>query len=206
LVGFVGLAILVLPGDRPEDAPLWGLLLLIAAAVFWASGSFYAKKLPLPDDLLVWTAWEMLIGGAAMIAVGLVAGEASGLDVGTFSADSWIALAYLIVVGSLVAFSAYAWLLRHVPISTVATYAYVNPVIAIFLGWAILSEEITATMIAGALAIVMSVAAVVRREGEVEMATEPAGRPSRFPRRTGGSAPARAAGSAVPTRTPTPRA
>ena len=210
LLGFAGLALLVLPGDRPEDAPLWGLLLLIAAAVSWASGSFYAKKLPLPDDLLVWTAWQMLLGGAAMVAVGLVAGEAAGLDPAAFSADSWLAFLYLIVVGSLIAFSAYAWLLRHVPISTVATYAYVNPVIALFLGWAILEEEITPAMVAATAAIVLSVWAVVRREGEVEAppepATERAARTPRFLRPSAGSGDGRAAGRAGPPRTPTPRA
>ena len=77
-----------------------------------------------------------------------------------------IAFSYLIVVGSLFAFTAYAWLLQHAPISLVATYAYVNPMIAIFLGWAILDEEITFTIVAGALAIVLSVATVVRREAD----------------------------------------
>jgi drug/metabolite transporter (DMT)-like permease len=99
-----------------------------------------------------------------MIVVGLIAGEAGAVEPARFSADSLIAFAYLIVIGSLVAFTAYVWLLRNVPISTVATYAYVNPVIAVLLGWAILEEEVTAATIAAAGLIVLSVASVVRRE------------------------------------------
>jgi drug/metabolite transporter (DMT)-like permease len=164
VLGFAGLAVLVLPGDRPGDAPLWGVLLIVAASISWAAGSFYSKRTPLPEDALVSTAWQMLLGGAGMVLVGLVAGEAGGLDPAAFSAESIAAFSYLIVAGSLLAFTAYVWLLKNAPISTVATYAYVNPVIAILLGWAILSEEITLTVVVGAAAIVVSVAAVVRRE------------------------------------------
>ncbi|HEY1357804.1 MAG TPA: EamA family transporter [Thermoleophilaceae bacterium] len=164
LVGFTGLAILVLPGHRPGGAPLWGVLVCVAAAVSWATGSFYARRLPLPDDAFASTAWQMLLGGAMMVAVGLVAGEGGDVHPGRFSLDSVLALIYLITIGGLLAYTAYNWLLKNAPISTVATYAYVNPVIAIVLGWAILSEEVTSTVIVGATAIVLSVAAVVRTE------------------------------------------
>ena len=169
VLGFTGLALLVLPGDRPGDAPLWGVLVCIAASVSWASGSFFSRRLPQPRDALASTAWQMLLGGAAMVAVGLAAGEAGEVHPAAFSSDSLIAFAYLVTVGSLLAFTAYNWLLGNVPISTVATYAYVNPVIAILLGWAILSEEITFSVLMGATAIVISVASVVRQES-----TEPA--------------------------------
>jgi drug/metabolite transporter (DMT)-like permease len=166
VLGFGGLALLVLPGDRPGEAPLWGVLLVVAAAAFWASGSFYSSRTALPSDPLASTAWQMLLGGGAMLLVGLIAGEAGDVRPAEFSTDSVIAFAYLIVVGSLFAFTAYVWLLQHAPISLVATYAYVNPMIAIFLGWAILDEEITLSVVAGALAIVLSVATVVRREAD----------------------------------------
>jgi drug/metabolite transporter (DMT)-like permease len=168
-VGFAGLALLVLPGDRPGDAPLWGILTCLSASLSWASGSFYSRRAPLPADALVSTAWQMMLGGAAMVLVGTLAGEAADVDPSVFSSDSLLAFAYLIFIGSLVVFTAYVWLLRNVPISTVATYAYVNPVIALLLGWAILSEEVTVTVILAAAAIVLSVAVVVRRE----TATEP---------------------------------
>jgi drug/metabolite transporter (DMT)-like permease len=175
LVGFAGLALLVLPGDRPEDAPVGWVLVVVAASIFWAAGSFYSRRTPLPDDALVSTGWQMLLGGAGMIAVGAIAGELNEVEPEAFSADSLLAFLYLIVFGSWLAFTAYVWLLKHAPISTVATYAYVNPVIAIFLGWAILDEEITASVAAGAVAIVLSVAAVVRRESE---APEPEASPT----------------------------
>jgi drug/metabolite transporter (DMT)-like permease len=163
-VGFAGLALLVLPGDRPGDAPLLGVLTVLVAAASWASGSFFSRRTTQPDDALVATAWQMILGGLVSFAVGTAFGELGEVDPSAFSADSLIAFAYLIFIGSLVAFTAYVWLLKNVPISMVATYAYVNPVIAIFLGWAILSEEVTLTVIAGAAAIVASVAVVVRQE------------------------------------------
>jgi drug/metabolite transporter (DMT)-like permease len=106
----------------------------------------------------------MVLGGASCALAGLAAGEAGEVDFGAFSTDSIIAWAYLVVVGSLIAFTAYAWLLRHVPVSKVATYAYVNPVVAIFLGWLILSEAVTGITFAGAAVIVASVALVIRVE------------------------------------------
>ena len=175
-VGFAGLAVLVLPGDRPGDAPLWGVLLIVVAAASWAAGSFYSRRTPLPEDRLTSTAWQMLLGGGSMALAGLAAGEAGQVHLSEFSAESLAAFAYLVTAGSLLAFTAYVWLLANAPISTVATYAYVNPIIALLLGWAILSEEITLVMIVGAAAIVVSVATVVRREAP---APEPAAAPGR---------------------------
>jgi drug/metabolite transporter (DMT)-like permease len=151
------------------------VLLIVGASISWAAGSFYSRRTPLPREALVSTGWQMLFGGLGMVLVGTLTGEWADLRPDRFSADSLLAFGYLIVFGSLLAFTAYTWLLKSAPISTVATYAYVNPVIAIFLGWAILNEEITPTVIVGAAAIVLSVAAVVRHEsrparGELEYA------------------------------------
>jgi drug/metabolite transporter (DMT)-like permease len=170
--GFVGVALLVLPGDRPDGAPLAGMLLLILAAAFWATGSFLSRRLQLPRDPLVSTGVQMLMGGLVMMVVGVVRGELPTVDPSEFSTASLIALAYLVVVGSLVAFTAYVWVLQHAPISKVATYAYVNPVIAVFLGWIVLSEEITGFVLAGAAVIVSSVAFIVRREAESEIQSQ----------------------------------
>jgi drug/metabolite transporter (DMT)-like permease len=163
--GFLGLALLLLPSGGHEEVTSWvGLLLVFCAAPLWALGSFLSKSRPLPTDPFLSTALQMMLGGLISLVAGLARGETGDVDVAGFSADSLIAFAYLVVVGSLIAFTAYVWLLQHAPISKVATYAYVNPVIAIFLGWAILSEEITVWMFAGAAIVVASVAAVVRRE------------------------------------------
>ncbi len=175
-VGFLGLAVLVLPGDRPEDAPLLGMLVIVLASISWAAGSFYSKRMDLPADTLVSTAFQMLLGGAAMIAVALAAGEGAEVDLASFSTRSMLAFLYLLTAGSLLAFTAYTWLLQNAPISTVATYAYVNPVIAVVLGALILSEEVTVAVVVGAAAIVLSVATVVRREpGEPAPALASAG-------------------------------
>jgi drug/metabolite transporter (DMT)-like permease len=165
-VGFGGVALLVLPGDRPEGAPLGWSLMVVLAAVLWASGSFIASRVDRPQDLLTTTAWQMLIGGASMVVVGLAVGEAGELHFAEISFDSAAAFVFLVFVGSIAAFTAYNWLLRHVAISTVATYAFVNPVIAVFLGWAILAEEITPFVVAGTAVIVASVAFVVMSSAE----------------------------------------
>ncbi len=165
-IGFVGVALLVLPGERPEGAPLGWSLVVILAAVFWASGSFAASRVDRPPDLLATTAWQMLIGGAAMIAVGIAVGEGGELQLAEVSLDSAASFVFLVFVGSLAAFTAYNWLLRNVALSTVSTYAFVNPVIAVFLGWLILSEEITAFVALGTAVIVASVAFVVLSSAE----------------------------------------
>ena len=163
-VGFCGLALLLLPGSRPAEATAIGVLLVLVAACSWATGSFLSPRLSMPSDPLVSTAWQMVAGGGALLVGALAAGEADDLHLGAASAKSLLAFAYLVVAGSLVAFTAYAWLLQNVPISKVATYAYVNPLVAVLLGWALLSEELSVGTLAGAALIVASVATIVRRE------------------------------------------
>jgi drug/metabolite transporter (DMT)-like permease len=163
VIGFAGVALLVLHGDA-AGATLSSALMLVAASAFWATGSFFSKRLPLPEDPFVATAAEMLCGGVLVTIVGVVAGETSAFHPSRFSAASMWGLAYLVFAGSLLAFTAYVWLLKNAPISKVATYAYVNPVVAIFLGWAILSERISATKLVGAGVILASVAFIVARE------------------------------------------
>jgi drug/metabolite transporter (DMT)-like permease len=163
-VGFVGVALLVFPGSSGTGASIGGVLLIVLASTSWASGSFFSSKLPLPKDPFVSTAIQMLCGGVALGIAALASGELSGLDAAGFSLRSVLAVAYLVVFGSLAAFTAYTWLLQNAPISKVATYAYVNPVVAVFLGWLILSENITGFILAGAALIVTSVAFIVRHE------------------------------------------
>jgi drug/metabolite transporter (DMT)-like permease len=163
-VGFVGVALLVFPGSSGTGAKIGGVLLIVLASISWASGSFFSSKLPLPKDPFVSTAIQMLTGGVALVIAAVVSGETSGLEFSEFSLSSLLAVAYLVIFGSLAAFTAYTWLLQNAPISKVATYAYVNPVVAVFLGWLILSETITGFIIAGAILIVASVAFIVRHE------------------------------------------
>ncbi len=164
LIGFVGMAILLLPGKQTGGAPLLALLTCVAAAAMWAGGSVASTRLTLPRDPFVSGGWQMLLGGGVCVLTGALVGEFSDFHPSEFSSRSLIAFAYLVVFGSWLAFTAYAWLLQNAPVSRVATYAYVNPVVAIALGWAILDEAVTATTFAGAAVIVASVAAVVRIE------------------------------------------
>ncbi|HET9737396.1 MAG TPA: EamA family transporter [Solirubrobacteraceae bacterium] len=164
LVGFAGVALLVRPGEQSGDATVLGLAAVVFAAVMWASGSFASPRLKLPRDGLVSTGWQMLLGGLVIVAVGLALGEASEVDPQAFSTRSVLALVYLIVFGSWVAFTAYAWLLQNAPISKVSTYAYVNPVVAIVLGFLILDEVVTPITVIGAAIIIVAVALVVRIE------------------------------------------
>src|SRR3954466_9248797 len=163
-VGFAGVALLLLPGGATDVGKPIGFVLVVCAAFSWALGSFSSRRVPLPTNALLSTAVQMTGGGLTLLLLGLATGETGDVHPSRFSTDSLLAFAYLIFIGSLVAYTAYVWLLQNAPISKVATYAYVNPVIAIFLGWAILSENITATMLIGAFVIVCSVAATVRRE------------------------------------------
>ena len=158
LVGFAGVAILLHPGEQSAGASALALLGVVGAAIMWASGSVASTRLELPRDPLVSTAWAMLLGGLTITATGFAIGE----SVQTPSLRSAAGFAYLVVIGSIIAYTAYAWLLRNVPLQRVATYAYVNPVIAIVLGAVLLDEAITPVTVAGAALILVSVALVVR--------------------------------------------
>jgi drug/metabolite transporter (DMT)-like permease len=162
LLGFGGLAWLVLGGRDQGDVPVVGAAFVLAASAFWAFGSWVQPRLTLPRNPFVITVHEMWTGGALMIVTGLLRGES--VSPGSYSADTWLAWAYLVVIGSVVAFSAYVWLLANAPIGLVATYAYVNPVVAVFLGWLILSEPITSAVVVGGLVIVAAVAIVITVE------------------------------------------
>ena len=164
LLGFAGIALLTLPGSRPAAVELWGMLLIVAGTLGWATGSFLSPKLPLPANPFVTAVWEMLLGGIAMLVLGSARGELRGFSIGQVATDGWVALAYLTVIGSVVAFSAFAWLLANAPVGLISTYAYVNPVVAVLLGWLILGEPITGIILAGGGIVVLGVALVVSAE------------------------------------------
>jgi drug/metabolite transporter (DMT)-like permease len=161
VAGFVGLAFLVDPfGTGSVDRV--GALVAVLSAFSWAAGSLYSRGAPLPKRPLVAAGLAALCGGFLLFVVSAASGE---LTEARFTAEALGAVAYLIVVGSLVGFSAYVWLLRSAPTSLVSTYAYVNPIVAVVLGWALLGEEITVQMVVAGSAILVSVALIVRASG-----------------------------------------
>ncbi|MCV2488441.1 EamA family transporter [Geodermatophilus sp. YIM 151500] len=164
VLGLVGVGLLLAPGIGGPGR-LGPLLLVCLAAALWAGGTVLATRRPLPADPFVTTVVEMLAGGAAMVVVGSLAGEWGRLEPAAVPASSWIALAYLVVAGSLVAYSAYVWLLARAPVSLTTTYAYVNPVVAVALGALFLGEPLTTDVLVGGGIIVAAVALVISSRG-----------------------------------------
>jgi drug/metabolite transporter (DMT)-like permease len=162
-IGFCGVGLLVLRGGQGHGVGVAQMLVVVGAALSWATGSFLSSKLPLPADVAAGTAIEMLIGGAALAGLGPLVGE-HWQALGQASTDAWIAIAYLALAGSILAFTAYVWLLQNAPISKISTYAYVNPVVAVVLAAVILGEAVTPLMVLGGAVIVTAVAVVIRSE------------------------------------------
>ena len=148
-----------IPGVRGR-----GVAVVVVATLSWAIGSFLSGRLALPGDPLVATVWEMLLGGVVLVVVGLLAGEGPALHLAAVPARAWFAWAYLVTAGSMLGYTAYVWLLGHAPLSLVSTYAYVNPAVAVLLGWAILAEPVTGIVLAGGALVVAGVALVVSAE------------------------------------------
>ncbi|WP_431935227.1 EamA family transporter [Micromonospora sp. RP3T] len=184
-LGFVGLVLLVLPRDGVDGVPLAGALTVVAAAASWSIGSYLSGRIRMPADPFVATVYEMVAGALALLLIGAVRGELADFDPAEVTGRSWAALAYLMVAGSLVAFTAYVWLLAHAPISLVSTYAYVNPAVAVALGALLAAEPITTQVLLGGAVLVAGVAVVVSTE-----------RPSRTPPTAGGDRTARARSAA----------
>lgn len=160
VVGLAGLWILADPLATGGNRSLFVEAMLMLAALSWAAGSVYSKHAPLPESKFLATAIEMLAGGTALVLVGLAAGEIGHFHLAAVSTRSAFSLLYLIVFGSLVAFSAYVWLLHAVSPALVSTYAFVNPIVAVFLGWAFASEPVTARTAVAASIIIGGVALI----------------------------------------------
>ena len=167
IVGFAGVALIVRPGGTAHAGVALALLGTTSA---WAGGSLYARGAPLPKSPLVSASMQMLCAGVLLAVAGVVGGEVNDVHHEAFGAKPLLAVAYLIIFGSLAAFSAYAWLLKNVRISVVATYAFVNPVVAVLLGALFLSEAITLTTLAAGVSIVVAVVLIVLAKPRVARA------------------------------------
>lgn len=169
VLGFIGIGMLIGPRLFVETAGIglasWVILFL--APILWSAGSLYSRRAALPENVFMSTAMEMLAAGFLLLLAGFVTGEGQRLDVGAITSRSLLATLYLTIFGSIVALTAYIWLLKTVDAARVATYTYVNPVIAVFLGWLVLSETVTAQMLIAVAVIVVAVVLITaRRPGE----------------------------------------
>ncbi len=160
LLGALGVGLLVLPQGGGNGMDLLGAAVLILAAASWAWGSVISKSSPLPKSPFLATSMEMIAGGALCLLVGVLAGELGAFSLLDVSARAALAWLYLVVFGSLVAFTAYIWLLGVTSIAKVGTYAYVNPIVAVLLGWIVLSEPVTLRTVVAAAVILLGVALV----------------------------------------------
>jgi drug/metabolite transporter (DMT)-like permease len=169
VIGFAGVALLLKPGSitpvsEIENSKLFLFMLLVLLGnIGWALGTFLAPRFPLPKNTLVFTSYEMLAGGASLTLAGFIKGESISdfLDATTWS---WFWFIYLIIFGSIAAYTAYLWLVANAPVSLTATYAYVNPIIAVALGAIFLDELITSAYAIGGLIILVGVVLVVSVE------------------------------------------
>ncbi len=169
IIGFFAVALLVGPGGF-GGGPL-GMVLLLLAALSWAVGSLYSRTATRPRSMLLGTAMQMLCGGALQLLVGTLLGEWSGVHPERFSGASLLAFGYLVIFGSLVGFTAYAWLLQVVSPTLAATYAYVNPVVAVLLGWLIAGEPLGPRTLLAAAGIIASVVLITMSPARAPAAT-----------------------------------
>jgi drug/metabolite transporter (DMT)-like permease len=163
-VGMAGLALLLLGGPiaGAHGSAGWGPWLVLLAALGWSVGSVASTRLPVPANPFALSAVEMVAGGTAMMIIGVSTGER--IDLGAVTLQSWLGWIYLILFGSLLAFSSYVYILGQLPVSTVATYAYVNPVIAVVLGILFAGEHFGFLQLTGGLVVLCAVILVVRAE------------------------------------------
>jgi drug/metabolite transporter (DMT)-like permease len=183
LLGFAGVGILVNPrgGLGADRELLLGAAAILLASALWASGSLYSRRADLPRSPLLSTAMQMLAGSAGLALVGTISGEWGRVDLAAITLRSGLALAYLSVFGSIVAFSAYVWLLQVAAPAKVSTYAYVNPVVAVALGWALAGEPLTVQTLLATAVIVGSVVMITTEN----RARTPKGPPERESGRKG---------------------
>jgi len=179
VIGFAGVAVLVWPTGASGGLDPFGVAVVFLSPVFWATGSLFSRTAHVPRRPLVGTAMQMLAGSAVLFVLAVITGDLFRVRPAEITRESLAAVAYLVLIGSLVGYTAYVWLLRVAPISLVATYAYVNPVIAVLLGGLVLAEPLEPRTLAAGAIIVAAVAVIVRARGgeSRRVAPEEAGEP-----------------------------
>lgn len=175
LLGLGGVAWLAAPGEaQSADAlPVVPVLAILLACVFWGIGSIHSRYTRNGAPPVLAAAQQMLGGGVALAIFGAISGDFARLDVGAISARSWLAFAYLVSVGSLVGFCTFVWLMKATKPALAATYAYVNPVVAVFLGWLLLDEPVSSRTFVAAAIIVTSVVIITVQKNRRQLAVPP---------------------------------
>lgn len=174
LLGFAGVAWLAAPWEGAAQGGLYfpGVIAILAACVFWAIGSIYSRHSKHGADPFLASSLQMLCGGVVLTLAAGLHGDFAQLDFSTITGRSWVAFAYLIVFGSLIGFSTFVWLMKHSTPARVSTYAYVNPIVAVFLGWLVLDEPIKPRTIVASIVIVTAVVIITMEKNK--KATRPA--------------------------------
>lgn len=173
VLGFAGVGVLV-AGTGGHRVDVAGVLIVLAAALMWAGGSVWSRTAPMVRRPLVMVGMEMLCGGAGCLVVGLATGEAGRLHLADVSLSAWLAGSYLVVFGSMLAYTAYIWVLHNARLSLVTTYAYVNPLVAVVLGALLVGEAFTARAAIATVTIVSGVALLVSSPKPTVSARPPA--------------------------------
>ena len=176
VVGLLGIGWMLLPGGtRPVsgtdgDVVFWSVMVLISSTI-WATTSYFSARLPKPADSFALTTYELLSGGVALTAVGLIVGER--VNLGEISGRSWAGWIFLVTAGSVLAFTAFTWLINNAPISLASTYAYVNPAVAVLLGVLLYAEVVTSDVVIGLTVVLGGVILVVSGESLRSRTTTP---------------------------------
>lgn len=175
LLGLAGIVWLAAPWKTPLEGglPPWEVLAVLFSCVCWAVGSIHSRHARSSPDPFQAAALQMLGGGLTLLLTALAVGDFTRLEITAVSPRSWLALAYLIVVGSLVGFSTFVWLMKNVPPALAATFAYVNPIVAVFLGWWLLDEAVTARTFGAASVIIASVVIITAQKNRRSLAVPP---------------------------------
>jgi drug/metabolite transporter (DMT)-like permease len=164
VLGLIGVAVLIKPDPAHAHGSLIGTLAVLVGSFSWSAGIVYSRRSQLAGDPLMMSALSLLSGAAMLITTGFITGEDRGFHLADVSLRSWVAMAYLITLGSIVAFTAYNWLLERFPPTFVSTHTYVNPIVALLLGWWLASERLDVSLLVATALVISAIFLVHRAE------------------------------------------
>ena len=167
-LGLAGVALLLGKGEFSDPRIKSGVIVVLLSALSWSGGVIYSRRSKLSGHPLLLTALSLLAGAFMLLTIGTILGEARGFSLSSVTFRSWAALAYMVVFGSLITFTAYVWLLEHYSPTFVATHTYVNPIIAVLIGWLLAGEKLSLTLGIAAAMVIGAVILVQRGTARLE--------------------------------------